>query len=76
MPYTFFNDNNNVAFNINSYNENIKKKREDLDQRLNNLYKNRQVKNEIHNKHLNSNIYANILLTVLGTSLLYFTFIK
>ena len=69
----FFSETN---FNENLYNEQIKKKRSDLDKRMNTLYKNRDIIKETQQKQINSNVYANIMLTVLGTCILYFSFVK
>ena len=69
----FFSETN---FNETLYNEQIKKKRSDLDKRLNTLYKNRDIIKETQQKQINSNVYANIMLTVLGTCILYFSFVK
>jgi hypothetical protein len=71
--YTFFNDTN---FNENLYNDQIKNKRVELDKKLNNLYKNKNIIKETQQKEINSNVYANIMLTILATSLLYFSFVK
>ena len=74
MPnYIFFNDTN---FNENLYNDQIKNKRVELDKKLNNLYKNKNIIKETQQKEINSNVYANIMLTILATSLLYFSFVK
>ena len=69
----FFSETN---FNETLYNEQIKKKRSDLDKRMNTLYKNRDIIKETQQKQINSNVYANIMLTVLGTCILYFSFVK
>lgn len=74
MPnYTFFSDTN---FNEKIYNDKIVKTRNDLDKRLNILYKNKNIIKETQQKQINSNVYANIMLTVLGTCILYFSFVK
>ena len=75
--YTFFtSDNNNITFNQNAYNNDIKKKRQELDASLNILYKNRDIIKNTQKKEIDANVYANIMLTVLGTCLLYFSFFK
>jgi hypothetical protein len=75
--YTFFtNANNKIIFNENTYNNDIKNKRQQLDTSLNILYKNRDVIQNTQQKEIDANIYANIMLTVLGTCLLYFSFFK
>jgi hypothetical protein len=74
MPnYTFFNDTN---FNDGLYKTQITEKRNELDKKLNNLYKNKNIIKETQQKEINSNVYANIMLTILATSLLYFSFVK
>jgi len=74
--YTLFNRNSNKSFDDNLYNVDIVKRRNDLDKRLNNLYKNKNIIKENQQKQINSNVYANIMLTVLGTCILYFSFVK
>jgi hypothetical protein len=69
----FFSETN---FNENLYNDKIVKTRNDLDKRLNILYKNKNIIKETQQKQINSNVYANIMLTVLGTCILYFSFVK
>ena len=79
MPnYTFFTSdaNNKIIFNENTYNNDIKNKRPQLDASLNILYKNRDVIKNTQQKDIDANVYANIMLTVLGTCLLYFSFFK
>jgi len=71
--YTFFNDTN---FNETLYKSQITEKRVELDKKLNNLYKNKNVIKETQQKEINANVYANIMLTILATSLLYFSFVK
>jgi hypothetical protein len=71
--YTFFNDTN---FNETLYKSQITEKRVELDKKLNNLYKNKDVIKETQQKEINANVYANIMLTILATSLLYFSFVK
>ena len=71
--YTYF-DNN--GFNKTKYENEISKNREDLDKKLSNLYKNKDVIKQTQQKEINANAYANIMLTILGTCILYFTFIK
>jgi hypothetical protein len=74
--YTFFTStNNNIKFNTDTYN-NIKNKRQQLDASLNILYKNRDIIKNTQKKEINANVYANIMLTVLGTCVLYFSFFK
>jgi len=72
MP-TYF---ESTQFNVSSYESDIKNKRNELDTRLNNLYKKRKMIEETQQKDINANVYANIMLTVLGTCLLYFSFVK
>jgi len=72
MP-TYF---ESTQFNVSSYNSDIVIKRNELDTRLNNLYKKRKMIEETQQKDINANVYANIMLTVLGTCLLYFSFVK
>jgi hypothetical protein len=75
--YTFFTSaNNNIIFNQNTYNDDIKNKRQQLDASLNILYKNRDIIKNTQKKEIDANVYANIMLTVLGTCLLYFSFFK
>jgi hypothetical protein len=71
--YTFF---NNTNFNETLYKSQITEKRVELDKKLNNLYKNKNVIKETQQKEINANVYANIMLTVLGTCILYFSFVK
>lgn len=74
MPeYNYFNSN---GFDNNKYNNEIKEQRNKYDEKLNKLYKNRNVIKDTQMKEINSNVYANIMLTILGTSLLLFSFIK
>jgi hypothetical protein len=74
MPtYTYFDD---KGFNKTKYEDEISKNRDDLDKKMSNLYKNKQVIKQTQQKEINANAYANIMLTVLGTCLLYFAFIK
>ena len=72
MP-TYF---ESTQFKVSSYNSDIVIKRNELDTRLNNLYKKRKMIEETQQKDINANVYANIMLTVLGTCLLYFSFVK
>ena len=58
------------------YKSNIVEKRIELDKKLNNLYKNRDIIKETQQKDINANVYANIMLTILATSILYFSFVK
>lgn len=58
------------------YNTDILNKRNELDTRLTSLYKKRKMIEETQQKDINANVYANIMLTVLGTCLLYFSFVK
>jgi hypothetical protein len=76
MP-TYFSQNNNAGtFYLGNYNSDIKNKRNELDTRLTSLYKKRKMIEETQQKDINANVYANIMLTVLGTCLLYFSFVK
>jgi hypothetical protein len=59
-----------------NYKKDITYKRDELDKRLNNLYKNKNIIKETQQKEINANVYANIMLTILATSLLYFSFVK
>ena len=75
MPnYTFFGGTED-QFNT-SYKNEITEKRVELDKRFNNLYKNKNIIKETQQKAINANVYANIMLTVLGTCILYFSFVK
>uniref|UniRef100_A0A6C0ERG0 Uncharacterized protein n=1 Tax=viral metagenome TaxID=1070528 RepID=A0A6C0ERG0_9ZZZZ len=74
--YTFFTSNNNKIIFNDTYNDEIDKRRVELDKRLNILYKNRDVIKNTQQKEIDANVYANIMLTVLGTCLLYFSFFK
>jgi hypothetical protein len=79
MPdtYRYFSQTSSPGtFNNGSYNSDIVIKRNELDTRLNNLYKKRKMIEETQQKDINANVYANIMLTVLGTCLLYFSFVK
>jgi hypothetical protein len=71
--YTYF---DNTGFNKKKYENEISKNRDDLDKKLSNLYKNKDVIKQTQQKEINANAYANIMLTILGTCILYFTFIK
>jgi len=72
--YTFFGNNEDV---LNTrYKTEITDKRVELDKKLNNLYKNKNIIKETQQKAINANVYANIMLTVLGTCILYFSFVK
>jgi hypothetical protein len=72
--YTFFENTEDV---LNTrYKTEITEKRIELDKKLNNLYKNKNIIKETQQKEINSNVYANIMLTILATSLLYFSFVK
>ncbi len=72
--YTFFGNTEDV---LNTrYKTQITEKRIELDKKLNNLYKNKNIIKETQQKEINSNVYANIMLTILATSLLYFSFVK
>jgi len=59
-----------------NYKKDITYKRDELDKRLNNLYKNKNIIKETQQKEINANVYANIMLTILASSLLYFSFVK
>jgi hypothetical protein len=72
MP-TYF---ESTQFNNSRYESDIKNKRNELDTRLTSLYKKRKMIEETQQKDINANVYANIMLTVLGTCLLYFSFVK
>lgn len=72
MP-TYFNDG---ILNSTEYNTNIKNYRNDLDIKLRNLYNNREGAMKNQKQQIDSTVYENILLTVLATSIIYFTFIK
>jgi hypothetical protein len=74
--YTFFNKNSDKIFDEKLYNDQILKTRNDLDKRLNTIYKNKNIIKETQQKQINANVYANIMLTVLGTCILYFSFVK
>ena len=83
MQYTYFSDSstggNNSSpggFNSATYVSDIEEKRTDLDTRLNELYKQKKIKETQQQKQIDANVYANIMLTVLGTCLLYFSFVK
>lgn len=56
--------------------ESVIKTRMDLDKKLNELNKTRDTYYSDTKKQLDSTMYINILLTVLATSVLYFTFTK
>jgi len=71
--YTYF---DNTGFNKKKYEDEISKNRDELDKKLSNLYKNKQVIKQTQQKEINANAYANIMLTILGTCILYFAFIK
>jgi hypothetical protein len=73
MP-TYFNDYGTL--NSTEYNTDIKTYRDDLDIKLRNLYNNRDGAMKNQKQQIDSTVYENILLTVLATSILYFTFIK
>ena len=73
MP-TYFNDDGTL--NSSTYNSNVKTYRDDLDIKLRNLYNNRDGAMKNQKQQIDSTVYENILLTVLATSILYFTFIK
>ena len=73
MP-TYFN--NDGTLNSTEYNTNIKTYRDDLDIKLRNLYNNREGAMKNQKQQIDSTVYENILLTVLATSIVYFTFIK
>jgi uncharacterized membrane protein (DUF106 family) len=73
MPeYKYFNN----GFDYNKYKNEIKEKRNEYDEKLNKLYKNRNVIKDTQMKEINTNVYANIMLTALATSILLFSFIK
>jgi hypothetical protein len=71
--YTYF---DNTGFNKKKYENEISKNRDDLDKKLSNLYKNKDVIKQTQQKEINANAYANIMLTILGTCILYFTFFQ
>jgi hypothetical protein len=73
MP-TYFNGDRTL--NSTEYNTDIKTYRDDLDIKLRNLYNNRDGAMKNQKQQIDSTVYENILLTVLATSILYFTFIK
>ena len=73
MP-TYFN--NDGTLNSATYNSNVKNFRNDLDIKLRNLYNNRDGAMKNQKQQIDSTVYENILLTVLATSIVYFTFIK
>lgn len=73
MP-TYFNTDGTL--NSTEYNTNIKTYRDDLDIKLRNLYNNRDGAMKNQKQQIDSTVYENILLTVLATSIVYFTFIK
>ena len=58
------------------YNYEIKSFRNGLDIKLKNLYDYRDGIMKNQKQQIDSTVYENILLTVLATSILYFTFIK
>jgi hypothetical protein len=74
MP-VFFNQ-TNFNFDNDLYDHEINKRRVELDASLNILYKNRDVIQNTQKKEIDANVYANIMLTILGTCLLYFSFFK
>ena len=73
MVYTYF---GSGVFYTKIYNTNIVNERNDLDIKLKKLYNNRDGTMKNQQKHINSTIYENILLTILATSLIYFIFIN
>jgi len=75
---TYFTNNvtNGLSLNELTYKTNIKNYRDDLDIRLRNLHNNREGAMKIQKQQIDSSVYENILLTVLGTSIIYFVFIK
>jgi hypothetical protein len=73
MPSYFYEDR---TLNSTEYNTNIKNYRDDLDIKLRNLYNNRDGAMKNQKQQIDSTVYENILLTVLATSIVYFTFIK
>ena len=74
MVYTYF-DSTTGKLNTTTY-TNIVNERNDLDIKLKKLYNNRDGTMKTQQKHINSTIYENILLTILATSLIYFIFIN
>ena len=74
MVYTYF-DSTTGKLNTTTY-TNIVNERNDLDIKLKKLYNNRDGTMKNQQKHINSTIYENILLTILATSLIYFIFIN
>jgi len=73
MPDYFDSDG---TLNSLTYNNDIKIFRDDLDIKLKNLYDYRDGIMKNQKQQIDSTVYENILLTVLATSILYFTFIK
>ena len=74
MVYSYF-DSATGKLNTTTY-TNIVNERNDLDIKLKKLYNNRDGTMKNQQKHINSTIYENILLTILATSLIYFIFIN
>ncbi len=75
MVYSYF-DSTTGKINTTTYNTKIVDERNALDIKLKKLYNNRDGIMHNQKKHINSTIYENILLTILATSLIYFTFIN
>ena len=69
-------ENPNVQFKYDDYNNKIKNYRNDLDIKLRVLDNNRNgvIKNQ--KKQIDSMVYENILLTVLATSISFYIFMK
>ena len=77
MPTYFTNDDTNgLSLDESTYKKKIKNYRDDLDIKLKNLHNNREGAMKIQKQQIDSSVYENILLTVLGTSIIYFVFIK
>jgi hypothetical protein len=77
MPTYFTDDDTNgLSLNESTYKTKIKNYRDDLDIKLKNLHNNREGAMKIQKQQIDSSVYENILLTVLGTSIIYFVFIK
>jgi hypothetical protein len=80
MPTYFTDGKLNTKYDNNIKDEgeyvDIKNFRNDLDIKLRNLYNNRDGAMKNQKQQIDSTVYENILLTVLATSILYFTFIK
>jgi len=65
-----------------SFNELLKmdaevlKERRELDQKMGELYKNRNSISSVYQSQLDSTVYAGMLWTILATSMVYFIFVK